>query len=184
MFQLKFEIYFNQINIMKKTIIIMSATYLMLACGDNSKKEIQEAKILAIDSMKMEAQIKNAKQEVIDSMKIEAKVETAKQFTRDSLKDAKKPKLYSERKISKSSPDSYVSTSSTPPPVTTSTKRKRKISRPVQGALIGAGVGAVSGAIINKNDRGKGAIIGGIIGAGVGAGTGVVIDNNQKKKGN
>jgi hypothetical protein len=54
----------------------------------------------------------------------------------------------------------------------------------VQGALIGAGVGAVSGAIINKNNRGKGAIIGGVIGAGIGAGTGVIIDNKQKKNGN
>ncbi len=170
--------------------MIMSAACLMLACGDNSKKEIQEAKIMAIDSMKMQAQIKDAKQEVIDSMKAEAKIETAKQFTRDSLKDSKKPKLYSEKRISKSSPESYVSTSSnsevgsTPPPVSTSTKRKRRISRPVEGALIGAGVGAISGAIIDKNNRGRGAVVGGVIGAGVGAGAGVIIDNKQKKKGN
>ena len=31
----------------------MSAICLMLACGDNSKKEIQEAKIMVIDFMKM-----------------------------------------------------------------------------------------------------------------------------------
>ena len=174
---------------MKKIIMIMSAAYFMLACSDNSKKEAQQAKIMAIDSMKMESQIKDAKREVIDSMQFEAKIESAKQFTRDSLKDARKPKLYSEKRISKSSPESYVSKDPNPeivstPTVSTPAKKKRRISRPVEGALIGAGVGAVSGAIIDKNNRGRGAVIGGVIGAGVGAGAGAIIDKKQKKKGN
>jgi hypothetical protein len=126
-------------------------------------------------------------------MKLEAQIQTAKQFTRDSLKDAKKPKVYASKKHYNSDAESYVSRNpnnevyTTPAenaPVYKPVKKKRKISRPVEGALIGAGVGAVSGAIINKNNRGKGAVIGGIIGAGVGAGTGVIIDNKQKKKGN
>ena len=75
---------------MKKIIMIISASWLMLACSDNSKKEIQQAKMMAIDSMRMQTQIKDAKQEVIDSMKMEAQIQAAKQFTRDSLKDTKK----------------------------------------------------------------------------------------------
>lgn len=168
--------------------MIISAACLMMACGDNSKKEIQNAKTMAIDSMKMESKITEAKQEVIDSMNLEAKIESAKQFTRDSLKDSKKPIYYAEKSVSKSNPERYVSSTpevvTSPPVVTAPVRKKRKISRPVEGALIGAGVGAISGAIINKSDRGKGAIIGGVIGAGVGAGTGVIIDNKQKKKGN
>ena len=180
---------------MKKIMIIISAAWLMLACSDNSKKEIQQAKTMAIDSMKMQSRIKEAKQGVIDSMRMQAQVETAKQFTRDSLKDVRKSTVYVGKKYNSSQAESYVAKNSNneaystlpsdapiykPVPV----KKKRRISRPVQGALIGAGVGAVSGAIINKSNRGKGAVIGGIIGAGVGAGTGIIIDNKEKKKGN
>lgn len=58
---------------------------------------------------------------------------------------------------------------------------KKGWSNTAKGAVIGAGTGAVAGAIISK-DKGKGAIIGGLIGAGVGAGTGAIIDKNKKKK--
>ena len=180
---------------MKKLMIIISASWLMLACSDNSKKEIQQAKMMAIDSMKMQSQIKETKQEVIDSMRIQAQVETARQFTRDSLTNIKKPVANTRKRYNSSQAESFIDKNSNneaystlpseepiykPVPV----KKKRRISRPVQGAIIGAGVGAVSGAIINKDNRGKGAVIGGIIGAGVGAGTGIIIDNKQKKKGN
>jgi YMGG-like Gly-zipper len=176
---------------MKKIMMIISASWLILACSDNSRKEVQQAKTMAIDSMKMETKIKDAKQEVIDSMRMEAQIQTAKQFTRDSLKDANKPKVYATKKHYNSAAESYVSRNpnnevyTTPTenaPVYKSVKKKRRISRPVEGALIGAGVGAVSGAIINKNNRGKGAIIGGVIGAGVGAGAGLIIDKKEKEK--
>ena len=161
----------------------------MLACSDDSKKEIQQAKTMAIDSMKMQSRIKEAKQEVIDSMRMQAQVESAKHFTRDSLKDVKKPIVYAGKKYNSSQAESYVAknpnnevyTTPSDAPIYKPVKKKRRISRPVQGAIIGAGVGAVSGAIINKSNRGKGAVIGGIIGAGVGAGTGVIIDNKEKK---
>jgi hypothetical protein len=55
-------------------------------------------------------------------------------------------------------------------------KEKKGMSAPVKGALIGAGVGAVSGAIIDKKHRGAGAAIGGILGAGAGAGAGALLD--------
>lgn len=46
--------------------------------------------------------------------------------------------------------------------------KKKKISNTAKGALIGAGVGAVTGAIVSKK-KAKGAVIGGLIGAGAGA---------------
>jgi uncharacterized protein RhaS with RHS repeats len=52
-------------------------------------------------------------------------------------------------------------------------------SSTAKGAVIGAGVGAATGAIISKK-KGQGAIIGGLAGAGIGAGTGAIIDGNKK----
>ena len=58
--------------------------------------------------------------------------------------------------------------------------QRRKWSGAAKGAVIGAGVGAVTGAIISKK-KGEGAIIGGLAGAGVGAGTGAILDDKKKK---
>lgn len=67
-------------------------------------------------------------------------------------------------------------------PTATEEKKKKGVSNTVKGAVIGAGAGAVGGAIINKKNPGKGAIIGGVVGAGAGAVTGVILDKNKKKK--
>lgn len=58
--------------------------------------------------------------------------------------------------------------------------QRKKWSGAAKGAVIGAGVGAVTGAIISKK-KGEGAIIGGLAGAGVGAGTGAILDDKKKK---
>lgn len=50
-------------------------------------------------------------------------------------------------------------------------------SQRATGAVIGAGSGAVLGAIINRNDPGQGAAIGAVIGAGLG----YVVGNNEDK---
>jgi hypothetical protein len=57
--------------------------------------------------------------------------------------------------------------------------KKKGWSGTAKGAVIGAGVGAATGAIISKK-KGQGAIIGGLAGAGVGAGTGAIIDGSKK----
>ena len=175
---------------MKKVTIILTASYFLFACNDNSKKEIQEAKQMTIDSMQQQTQIREAKQAVIDSMNQQASIERAKQNTLDSLKAVKQIKsnaVSSAPNISK--PNAYSSVSNTPEEQTTTVvrakKKKKKISNVAKGAIIGAGVGALSGAVISRNNKpGKGALIGGIIGAGVGAGTGAVIDKKQKQKEN
>jgi hypothetical protein len=64
----------------------------------------------------------------------------------------------------------------------TEEKKKKGVSNTVKGAVIGAGAGAVGGAIINKKNPGKGAIIGGVVGAGAGAVTGIILDKNKKKR--
>ncbi len=63
-------------------------------------------------------------------------------------------------------------------------KKKKRMSTPVKGALIGAGVGAATGAIVAKKNRVKGAVVGAVAGAGAGAVTGVIIDKRNEKKAN
>lgn len=60
-------------------------------------------------------------------------------------------------------------------------KKKKKWSHTAKGAVVGAGAGAITGAIVNK-DRVKGAVIGTLIGAGAGAATGAIVDQKEKKK--
>jgi hypothetical protein len=52
-------------------------------------------------------------------------------------------------------------------------------SAKAKGAVIGAGAGAIGGAIINKRNRTAGAVIGGVLGAGAGTGIGAIIDKKN-----
>lgn len=62
-------------------------------------------------------------------------------------------------------------------------KKKKGWSATAKGAVIGAGVGGITGAMVNKK-KGEGAIVGGILGAGTGAGVGAIIDRSKKNKEN
>ncbi len=66
-----------------------------------------------------------------------------------------------------------------PAPVVVPQQEKKGWSAKAKGAVVGAGVGAAAGAIINKKNRGAGAIIGGVLGAGAGTGIGAIIDKKQ-----
>jgi uncharacterized membrane protein len=57
--------------------------------------------------------------------------------------------------------------------------RKKGWSKAAKGTVIGAGTGAVAGAIINKRNRGVGAVVGGILGAGAGYGIGRSMDKKD-----
>lgn len=56
--------------------------------------------------------------------------------------------------------------------------QKKGWSKTAKGAVIGGVVGAGTGAVVDKKNRGAGAVIGGVIGAGAGA----VIGNDMDKK--
>lgn len=71
--------------------------------------------------------------------------------------------------------------SSTPTQAQAAAPAKKKWSHTAKGALVGAGTGAITGAIVNKK-RVEGALIGTVIGAGVGAGTGAIVDHSVKKR--
>lgn len=142
---------------MKATYLII-LSFLLFSCQNQEK--IEKAKQASIDSMKVAIE----KQKLIDSMNTAlAKAEAEKQAAL-------------ERKT-------VVVHQNAPTSAATAEERKRKgMSGAAKGALIGAGVGAITGAVVSKEKKGQGAIIGGLAGAGVGAGTGAIIDNEKKKK--
>jgi thiamine pyrophosphate-dependent acetolactate synthase large subunit-like protein len=57
--------------------------------------------------------------------------------------------------------------------------RRRGWSKAAKGTAIGAGSGAILGALINKRNRGVGAVIGGLLGGGAGFGIGRGMDRKD-----
>ncbi|MCC9072847.1 glycine zipper family protein [Flavobacterium sp. F-65] len=144
-----------------KTLYLIVLSFAIFSCQNQGKMDIQKAKQASIDSMKIEMN----KQMVIDSMKTEmAKVQEEKE----------KEKIQAE-----AVPQKVVVVNQQAPAAVT--PKKKGWSSTAKGAVIGAGVGAVTGAIVSKK-KGEGAIIGGLAGAGVGAGTGAIIDGRKKKE--
>lgn len=111
--------------------------------------------------------IQNAKQASIDSMKVEIE----KQKVIDSM-NMELAKIEKQKEVV--IVNHTTQTAAEP-------AKKKGWSRAAKGAVIGAGVGAVTGAIISDK-KGEGAIIGGLAGAGVGAGTGAIIDDSKKDR--
>lgn len=139
---------------MKKVCIIL-CSLLLVSCQVKNKEEIEKAKQVSIDSMKTEIE----KQRVVDSMKTEL------------------AKVNEEKTVLENQKNVVVNHTTT---TTQTVPAKRKgWSNAAKGAVIGAGVGAATGAIVSKK-KGTGAIIGGLAGAGVGAGTGAIIDSKKK----
>ena len=153
---------------------------LITSCGTSQTKQQDDAlqaKQRVIDSMKIEM----ARQQVIDSMTDVAK---AQALVASTQKTAKKTAAVrkSTTRINRSSGStsarahstgSYTGNSTTPQqePVYSEVPQapeKKGWSAKAKGAVIGAGTGAVAGAIINKRNRAAGAVIGGVLGAGAG----------------
>jgi len=140
-------------------IALASAALLFASCQGNPDAAIGDAKQATIDSMNA---VNEVKQQVIDSMN------TAKAKHRSSSREA-------------GSYNSSTANTTSPAATTTTAEKKKGWSHTAKGAVVGAGAGAVTGALINK-DHLKGAAIGTVIGAGVGAGTGAIVDHAKKKK--
>ncbi|MHB1921077.1 MAG: YMGG-like glycine zipper-containing protein [Chitinophagaceae bacterium] len=140
---------------MKKLCLMAFLPILFSACNNSALKEAQAQQQHTIDSMNAVAE----KQHIIDSMKmVEAR-------HRDNVVMMQ----------------SAQTTGSSSPAATTTRKKKWNWSNTAKGAVIGAGVGAAAGALIDKR-HGQGAIIGGLTGAGAGAATGLIIDKSKKNQ--
>jgi len=123
--------------------------------------------LAACHSGPSQADIALMRQHIVDSIRI------------DSIKTAQAKKR--EEAIRRQREENRVAGAETGP-TPAATKKKKRWSNTAKGAVIGAGAGAVAGAVIDKNNRGAGAVIGGLTGAGVGAATGAVIDHKKKEK--
>ncbi|MFC4231647.1 hypothetical protein ACFOW1_07085 [Parasediminibacterium paludis] len=157
---------------MTKTILIVAIVIIATSCNSNANKDaaIKQAKQQTIDSI----QALSEKQKIIDSMTIlthQNKSNTNYQTRQQNNSEMGAP---SEA----TSTDHNASTSQNN---TVVTKKKKGLNATETGALIGAGAGAITGAMVDGK-KGEGAIVGGLIGAAAGAGTGAIIDGKKKKK--
>jgi PBP1b-binding outer membrane lipoprotein LpoB len=118
------------------------------------------------------AKIEEARQAAIDSMHKATEIEAIKQAAIDSVNRANEKAEATEKVIYVHDNDNNSASPAT------KTQRK-KMNNVAKGALIGAGAGAITGAVVSKK-KGQGAIIGGVVGAGAGAATGAIIDRNKK----
>ncbi|RYE23288.1 MAG: glycine zipper family protein [Sphingobacteriales bacterium] len=176
---------------MKRLFIIAGISLSLGACHN----DVKEAQQRSIDSMQNEL----AKQHIVDSMN-QASAE-AEAVRRDSIMTAQQQAVASSnsnstrrsgsgssRRSSGSASNSYYTTNNYANPAPAATQpqqatpqQKKRWSSKATGTLIGAGAGALGGALIS-DQKGKGAIIGGLGGAAVGLGTGAIIDAERKKK--
>ncbi len=132
--------------------ILIVGTMLMSACSNNAKEQalIKQQAIVAVkDSLKLDS-FKKAEIKKQEDAKIAAQV-----------KEEKRTLLLAEQNEAASHPSANQN-SEAPAPA-----KKKGWSDAAKGTVIGAGAGAIGGALIDKK-HGRGAIIGGVVGAGAG----------------
>ncbi len=161
---------------------------LFAACGgksNNAQQSLGTANSTAPASAAADSMntVNAVKKQVIDSINT---INTVKQHVIDSMNGrrtaaapgaagAPAPTATTQPAANNAAP----AASEAPAPAST-VKKKKGWSNTAKGAVIGAGAGALTGALVSKK-KGKGAIIGGLIGAGAGAGTGAIIDHKKKQ---
>ena len=98
-----------------------------------------------------------------------AKVNNSGNYTWGSAEKSRNTShpVYKDNNTTATNTTTTNTTTTTTPAATQATPRDKGWSDAAKGTVIGAGTGAVVGAIVSK-DKGKGAIIGTIIGAGAG----------------
>ena len=139
---------------MKILYSFLAVLLILTGCDTNAKQEAEALRIkqVTIDSLS----IVIAQQYIIDSMQAET-----------ASRNLQNRQIVKDRSTSKNE-------------VVAAKPKKKGWSNIAKGAVIGAGSGAVSGALIDKK-HGEGVIVGGLLGAGVGVATGAIIDGNIKK---
>ncbi len=156
LYQIGYTNYLAKTNVMNKVISILMLACTIVACNTTANKEaaILQAKKAVVDSMTAVNNAVVEKQRIIDSVR--------------TIVDA--PALMNEKTVV-----THTTTTTEVAP------KKKGLNGVATGALVGAGVGAITGAMVDGK-KGEGAIVGGLIGAAAGAGTGAIIDAKKKKK--
>jgi hypothetical protein len=184
---------------MRYLLIISSALFLS-SCNNKEKtgQQVKEARQMTLDSVH-EA---NRRQYIMDSITaVSSASPDALVIESPTLLPAPEVKKNSKKPPVKTQPAVPANTGvdtktpSTNPPVaggdgtsastgtlTEEQKKKKGLNNAAKGAIIGLGTGAAAGAVLNKDNRGKGAVIGGVVGAVGGAVGGAVLDKRKAKK--
>lgn len=159
---------------MKNIIGIVAAVCIMTSCNNDAEKQAQIQAQRTVDSLKTEM----AKQHIVDSMNA---VTAQQALEQQETTDAQNSRGGTSNTYNTSNTH-YGSAPATKQPSTAEPKKKKKgWSAKAKGAVIGAGAGAITGAMVDKK-KGEGAVVGGIIGAAAGFGAGAIIDKKQKDK--
>lgn len=174
---------------MKQIIAICGIAILAASCNSatiRKQDEALRAQQETIDAMKLEM----AKQRVVDSMAMVMAANTAP-VTKETpvvvkTRRAKPARTYSQP-VAVNTSDTYTGYSNTPsapvhtPPIVQQepVQQKKGWSAKAKGGVIGAGAGAVAGALIHKRQPALGAAVGGVLGGGAGIGIGAIIDKKQ-----
>ncbi len=139
---------------MKKIIAIVAMATVLASCGNSAKEEalVKEQAIAHVkDSLKLDS-FKRAE--------VQRQAALVEQKHQAELAAARRTAAKSNSSSSYSSSGSTTTSSAG----TTTAAQKKGWSSAAKGTAIGAGVGALSGILIDKKD-GRGAVIGGLAGA-------------------
>ncbi len=160
---------------MKKLLSIFAIAAVMTSCNNsaNNEEQIRLAKQATLDSISRvqadQQREEMARQHVIDSMNLVAA----------NNKPARRVIERTTVTNSESRNAGYTTPAASAP--TAAAPKKKGWTGATKGAIIGAGAGAITGAMVDGR-KGEGAIVGGLLGAGAGAATGAIIDKEKKKK--
>ena len=160
---------------MKKITIFAVNICLLSSCSNNSNNEaaLKAAQQRTIDSLKTEAM----KRQVIDSVnQANAMQQNNQQVVTTASVRSHHSHYYAGNTGGSSNAVASSDNNSAP-----AGKQRNGWSAKAKGAVIGAGVGGITGALVDKK-KGQGAVIGGVLGAASGLGVGAIIDNKDKKK--
>lgn len=157
---------------MKNLFAILFIALAMSSCSNKEKEEA--AKQAAIAAVKDSIRLDSFKRADAENKAKLAEAETKRAEAVKQQAEEKRLMMLAEERSAANAPAVTSSNSST---TTTTTTKKKGWSAAAKGTAIGAGAGAIGGALIDKKN-GRGAIIGGV----VGAGTGYLIGRDKDKK--
>src|SRR5689334_18369426 len=124
---------------MKHLFILTMIVSVLAACNGGAEKTAEAQK----------------KQQTIDSLN----AVLVKQRVVDSMKAVQAKAVKKNTQVTQSS----VTTNGEMETTTSSAAKKKGLNHTAKGAIVGAGAGAITGAIINHNDRVKGAAVGTVL---------------------
>ena len=153
---------------MKKILLALSISTVFIACKNKT-----------IESLETNPAVMTAYTPMYESNASTDKTDMTKVAEMGKVTPVRKAPVATNN--NNSSSNSTASATSANGTATTATAKKKGWSHRAKGAAVGAGSGAIIGAIANKNNRGVGAIVGGLIGAASGYVIGNEVDRKKAK---